>query len=151
MPRIGGGLVAAFEVLLANHAVRNLIREGKTRQIRNVIAQGAADGMFTLEASLTHLVERGYVSYEDATARAILPGEISAPHAGRTRGPHGAGRHPGRLTQTTTRGAGPHGSAPLACPGPDAEEAGAEAPASVRSAGAELGVAVRGGWRPTPE
>ncbi|HMJ77261.1 MAG TPA: type IV pilus twitching motility protein PilT [Iamia sp.] len=76
VPRIGGGLAAAFEVLVATTAGRSLIREGRSHQIRNVIAQGASDGMFTLEASLTHLVEQGYVSYEDAAARAVVPSEV---------------------------------------------------------------------------
>ena len=42
LPRVGGGLVAAFELLVANDAVRNLIREGRTHQLRNVIRSGAA-------------------------------------------------------------------------------------------------------------
>ncbi len=80
VPRIGGGLAAAFEVLVANNAGRSLIREGRSHQVRNVIAQSAVDGMFTLEASLTRLVEQGYVTYEDAVARAVLPGEVRPRH-----------------------------------------------------------------------
>jgi twitching motility protein PilT len=76
VPRIGGGMVAAFEVLLANHAVRNLIREGKSRQIRNVVSTGGAEGMMTLEHSLSRLVEAGVVSYEDALSRSTVPGEV---------------------------------------------------------------------------
>lgn len=76
VPRVGGGLAAAFEVLVATTAGRSLIREGRSHQIRNVIAQSASEGMFTLEASLTNLVERGYVTYEDAASRAVLPGEV---------------------------------------------------------------------------
>src|ERR1700688_52138 len=59
VPRIGGGLVAAYEVLKANHAVRNLVREGKTRQLRNVISTHQTEGMQTLEMALTHLVSVG--------------------------------------------------------------------------------------------
>ena len=59
VPRIGGGLVAAYEVLFATHAVRNLVREGKTRQLRNVISTHQSEGMQTLEMALTHLVSRG--------------------------------------------------------------------------------------------
>jgi twitching motility protein PilT len=76
VPRIGGGMVAAFEVLVANHAVRNLIREGKTRQIRNVTATGGSEGMMTLEHSLSRLVEAGIVTYEDTLVRAAVPGEV---------------------------------------------------------------------------
>jgi twitching motility protein PilT len=78
LPRVGGGLVAAFEVLMATHAVRNLIREGKTRQLRNALTTGQADGMLTLEMSLSHLVATGYVTYEDAVAQALVPNEVSA-------------------------------------------------------------------------
>ena len=59
LPRIGGGLVAAFELLVANDAVRNLIREGRTHQLRNVIRSGAAEGMVTLESALNELVAVG--------------------------------------------------------------------------------------------
>ncbi|MDH4148842.1 MAG: type IV pilus twitching motility protein PilT, partial [Acidimicrobiia bacterium] len=85
VPRIGGGMVAAFEVLLANHAVRNLIREGKTRQIRNVITMSQNEGMQTLEQSLSWLVNQGLVSYEAAVSRAMFPKEVAQaniPHTG---------------------------------------------------------------------
>ena len=81
IPTIGGGRVAAFEVLNANTPIRNLIREGRTRQIRNVILTGQQDGMQTLEMSLNNLVERGLITYEDAMSRSGFPKEIieSAP------------------------------------------------------------------------
>jgi twitching motility protein PilT len=78
VPRPGGGVAAAFEVLVATSPVRSLIREGRSHQVRNVISQSSGDGMFTLEASLTQLVERGIVSYEAAAARAVLPSEVRA-------------------------------------------------------------------------
>ena len=81
VPTATGGLVAAYEVLLASHAVRNLIREGKTRQIRNVITTSQGEGMMTLEMSLNRLVAQGLVSHEDATARALHPVEIERPLA----------------------------------------------------------------------
>ncbi len=71
-----GALTAAFEVLIATNAVRNLVREGKTRQIRNMIVTGQADGMCTLEMSLSHLVRSGHVKLEDAQAVAFVPHEI---------------------------------------------------------------------------
>jgi twitching motility protein PilT len=76
VPRIGGGMVAAFELLIANNAVRSLIREGKTHQIRNVLSSGRAEGMCTLETWLNHLVENGVISYEDAISRSAHPKEI---------------------------------------------------------------------------
>jgi twitching motility protein PilT len=79
IPRIGGGLVAAYEVLFANHAVRNLVREGKTRQLRNVIATHQTEGMQTLEAALTGLVSSGLVDYEAAVRVSLFPKEVGKP------------------------------------------------------------------------
>src|SRR5206468_3808489 len=76
LPRTHGGLVAAFEVMRANHAVRNLIREGKTRQLRNVVATGSGEGMQTLEQSLTGLVADGIVDYEFALGYSLYPKEV---------------------------------------------------------------------------
>ena len=50
LPRLGGGLVAAYEVLMATSPVRNLVKEGKTSQLRNQIVTGSKDGMNTLGA-----------------------------------------------------------------------------------------------------
>ena len=80
VPRVGGGLVAAFEVLIANHPVRNLVREGKTHQIRNVIADEPARG----HADHGGLAEqrsssRVWSSYEDACDRSMFPNEIRRP------------------------------------------------------------------------
>ncbi|MER7736531.1 type IV pilus twitching motility protein PilT [Streptomyces erythrochromogenes] len=80
VPRIGGGRVAAFEVLVATSAIRNLIREGKTRQIRNMISTGHRDGMQTLEAGLDALVASGAVAYEEAVLHTAHPEEIRRPH-----------------------------------------------------------------------
>ncbi len=79
LPRIGGGRVAAFEVLVATHAVRNLIKEGKTNQLRNVMLTGQDEGMTTLEASLSDLVTRGLITYEDALSRSLFPKEVAKP------------------------------------------------------------------------
>jgi twitching motility protein PilT len=79
VPRVGGGMVAAFEVLLANNAVRGLVREGKTHQIRNFISQNVREGMQTLEQSLSVLVAHGLITYDDAMERAIVPKEVRAP------------------------------------------------------------------------
>lgn len=59
IPRPRGGLVAAYEVLIATSAVSNLVREGKTRQIRNAMQMGMAAGNQTLEMSLNDLLRRG--------------------------------------------------------------------------------------------
>ncbi|RSD09551.1 type IV pilus twitching motility protein PilT [Amycolatopsis eburnea] len=76
LPRVGGGLVAAFEVLVANTAVRNLIKEGKPHQLRNALVTGHREGMVTLEQSLSALVAAGLVSPADAAARSLHPQDI---------------------------------------------------------------------------
>lgn len=76
IPKIGGGLTSAFEVMMGTSAIRNLVREGKTRQIRNVITTSKGDGMQTLEAGLSQLVQAGVISYEDAVTRAVVPNEV---------------------------------------------------------------------------
>ena len=81
LPRIDGGLVAAFEVMVATPAVRNLIREGKTNQLRNVLLTGQADGMQTLEMSLSSLVRDKIVSYEEAVSVSLYTKEIAKPGA----------------------------------------------------------------------
>ena len=60
-------------------AVRNLVREGKTRQLRNVMTMSIGDGMQTLEMSLSELVRVGLVSYQDACLLAPRPDEVEAP------------------------------------------------------------------------
>jgi twitching motility protein PilT len=74
--RDGPGRVAAFEVLLNTIAVQNLIKEGKTRQLRNVLETGAKDGMNTMERSLSELVRSGMVDFGVAAARAQHPEEL---------------------------------------------------------------------------
>ncbi|QYJ04588.1 type IV pilus twitching motility protein PilT [Nocardioides panacisoli] len=76
VPRIGGGMVGVYEVLVANSAVRNLIKEGKTHQLRNSIVTGSREGMVTLEQSLSQLVQQGVISEEDAVARSLHPRDI---------------------------------------------------------------------------
>jgi len=74
--RVDGGLVPAQEILVANDAVRALIRESKTPQLYNVMQTGAREGMRTLEASLNEYVAAGIVSYETAVRHANLPEQI---------------------------------------------------------------------------
>jgi twitching motility protein PilT len=76
VPRIGGGMVAAFEILVANNPVRNLIREGKTNQLLNVITTNQQEGMCTLEASLVELIQADVVTYDDAMAISAHPKEL---------------------------------------------------------------------------
>lgn len=78
LPAEGGGRVAAYEVLIANDAVRNLIREGKSRQLRNAMLGGAQEGMMTIEMDLARLVTSGLVSFETASEYSQYPKEILA-------------------------------------------------------------------------
>jgi twitching motility protein PilT len=78
LPAIGGGRVAGYEVLIANEAIRNLIRVGKSRQIRNVMSTGGAQGMQTIETDLARLVAAGLISMETATESSQYPREIQA-------------------------------------------------------------------------
>jgi twitching motility protein PilT len=80
VPRIGGGMVAAFEVLVCTPAVRNLVREGKTRQLRNNLTLGQSEGMQTLEMSLNALQRAGLITHDDAVAHAVVPHEIERPN-----------------------------------------------------------------------
>ena len=76
VPKIGGGMVAAFEVLIATHPVRNLIREGRSNQLQNVMFTNQKEGMQTLENSLAALIVENVVSYEDAMAITSHPKEL---------------------------------------------------------------------------
>jgi twitching motility protein PilT len=76
VPAVGGGRVAAFEILIATGAVRSLIKEGKTNQIRNVMQTSLRDGSQTLERSLGELLHGGIVTERDARSRSSYPQEI---------------------------------------------------------------------------
>ena len=78
LPAISGGRVAAYEVLMGTEAVRNLVREGKSRQLRNVVATGGPDGMQTIEMDLARLVSSGLITMEMAQSCSQYPGEIQA-------------------------------------------------------------------------
>jgi twitching motility protein PilT len=75
--RIGGGMVAAFEILIANHPVRNIIREGKTHQLPNLITTGQSEGMCSLESSLADLVTAQVVDYDEALSISSHPKELA--------------------------------------------------------------------------
>ena len=66
LPRTDGGRVAAFEVLLANNAVRNLIREGKSFQILSMIQTGKKEGMQTMDDAIFELLLANYITRESA-------------------------------------------------------------------------------------
>jgi len=74
--KIGGGRVAALEILLVNAAVSNLIREGKTFQIPSIMQTSKNVGMRLLNEALTELVEKKLVLPEEAMAKAVDKGGL---------------------------------------------------------------------------
>lgn len=76
VPKMGGGRVAAHEVLLATPAVRNLVREGKVAQLYSAMQTGGALGMQTLASCLQGLVRQGLISREVAQANARSPDQV---------------------------------------------------------------------------
>ncbi|MDP1624890.1 MAG: PilT/PilU family type 4a pilus ATPase [bacterium] len=66
VPRISGGLVPAYELLITNPAVQNLIREKRVHEINTVIETGAELGMIDMNRSLADLVRRGEITVENA-------------------------------------------------------------------------------------
>jgi twitching motility protein PilT len=73
IPRIAGGLVPAYELLINTHAVANMIREGRTHEIDTIIETGSAEGMLSMNACLTKLVRAGEIAVEHAMAASVDP------------------------------------------------------------------------------
>ncbi len=71
VPAIGGGRVVAAEILVANPAVRSVIREGKTHQLDTIIQTGADQGMQTMDRTLVKLVQTGVITHDVAREFAV--------------------------------------------------------------------------------
>jgi twitching motility protein PilT len=71
IPAIGGGRVAAAEILVATPAVRNIIREGKSHQLEAVIQTGAEFGMQSMDKTLVGMVQKGVITYDEARNFAV--------------------------------------------------------------------------------
>lgn len=76
IPAIGGGRIAVAEIMIANSAVRNIIREGKTHQLDAVIQTGAEEGMQTMDRALATLIRAGKITQEEGMGFAIDPKEL---------------------------------------------------------------------------
>jgi twitching motility protein PilT len=77
LPKIGGnGRVADFEILIANSAIRNLIRMGKSQEIPNVLATASREGMQTLDQALAKLVKTQMVTQEAALMKSSTPAQL---------------------------------------------------------------------------
>lgn len=70
LKRVGGGRVAAHEIMIGNAAIRNLIREGKIAQMYSAIQTGQAAGMQTLDQNLADMLAKGIITKEEARFRA---------------------------------------------------------------------------------
>ena len=73
VPRISGGVIPAFELLINNNAVANLIREARTAEMDVVIETGVEEGMVNLNHSLAELVRRGEITQEMAYRYSLNP------------------------------------------------------------------------------
>lgn len=71
IPAIGGGRMAAAEILVATPAVRNIIREGKTHQLEAVIQTGGEFGMQSMDKTLVGLIHNGTITYDEARNYAV--------------------------------------------------------------------------------
>ena len=77
LPRISGGLVPAYELLINNNAVGNLIREKRTHEIDTVIETSSGEGMIDMNRSLAELVARGEISVETAYQYSLNPNVLN--------------------------------------------------------------------------
>lgn len=71
IPMVGGGRIAAAEILVVNSAVRNIIREAKSHQLDAVIQTGAEHGMVSMDKTLVELIHAGKITYEEAKNYAV--------------------------------------------------------------------------------
>jgi twitching motility protein PilT len=72
----GKGRVVAYELMLINSAIRNLIREGKTSQIPSAIQMGTKQGMMPLNHSLADLVRRRLITLDEALIHTDTPDDL---------------------------------------------------------------------------
>src|SRR3954469_10337170 len=86
IPRIGGGRCAAYELLVCNSAIGNLIRENKTFRITSAIQTGAKQGMMLLDDSLFKLWQEQKCTKEDVMVKSTAPEELAARIANAERG-----------------------------------------------------------------
>ncbi len=77
IPRKDGGRMAVFEVMVVNPAIQNLIRDGRTQQIDNVIFGGTGQGMLAMDAELQKLFKNGEITRETALLYAMNPETLS--------------------------------------------------------------------------
>ncbi len=130
--KIGGGRVAAHEILVATDAARAQIREGKTAQMLSLLQTGSQKGMCTLESKLIELVNQGLISLEDALGKSNRPLEVEK-HA-----------RPGSTPAPQAAPAARPAPKPAARPAPQAAASPAPAPAAAEASPARPSVAAPG-------
>jgi twitching motility protein PilT len=77
LPRSGGGRVPGVEIMLANSAVRNLIREGRSEQLYSCIEVGAREGMQTMDKNLVQLIRMGAITLDTARGASLDPDNLA--------------------------------------------------------------------------
>lgn len=77
VPLVSGGRGVTYEVMIANAAIKTVIRESKTHMIDNIIQTSGSLGMSSLESSLAKMVNKGQISLETARLYALRPEEVS--------------------------------------------------------------------------
>lgn len=78
VPRLGGGVAPAYELLIGLPSIRRLIRDGRTSFVRQAVVNGEGAGMQTLERSLSSLVESGVIDLQTAVDASLYPQDLSA-------------------------------------------------------------------------
>ena len=73
IPTKTGEIVPAFEIMIVNNAVRNMIRESKVHQLDTVIQSSAADGMLTMDTSILNLYKQGLITDKNALTYSTNP------------------------------------------------------------------------------
>ena len=76
MPKIGGGMIPAAELLMVGYGARQHVRKNALQHLHQEITITRKNGSFTLEESLTELVKRDLIDRKDALARAVHPEEF---------------------------------------------------------------------------
>lgn len=92
LPKIGGGRVAAYEVLIVTSGISNLIRENKTFRINSAIQTGAKYGMQLMDDALFNHWAAGRVTVEDALGKSQMPDELAKRIVQARRGEDGGGQ-----------------------------------------------------------
>jgi twitching motility protein PilT len=105
VPKVGGGRVAAREILVATDAVKSLVREGKSAQILNLMQTGKQYGMTTLEDELLRAYGDGLITGDDAVSKANRPDDIRK-RLGETTVKANPAASPAGMAKSTPVGAG---------------------------------------------